>query len=539
MIPLNSFASPRLPELTLSNFRGLNNRNAATEIDDNESPDLLNIRFNEVGAVSKRMGTALVGDDKGNEKCFGLHSCYYGNGSAELLLASKGFGTAGLGYRTTGNYTEATLNASGTNNGTKLVNTADAEMEDFYCSGDGARAAGQMTFILDGTRYQGYFPSDHKIYTLSTGGTLANPASIGSILRMYKNRMYTVGSTSLPERVYFSALGDGGTFTVGDYFDVPSQSTTQLGTSGDPITVLAVWGDRLIIFKNRSIWAWDNTRLIQISNEHGCVGKRAFASTEYGLFFADNDGVYRLVGGNQIEKISRKIQGTWNVIPAARMPEICMAFFYGRLYVGTAAAGASTNNIILVNYLESPPDAEGQHPWSYWMGTSSNPLAAAQFAVYEASTTTLPILVFGAAHAQTCTIQIGTGDADYDYTAGTSTEDIASYYKTKIFNNFVWLKKLFATYKSAGVSSLLTISVETDFGADGTAKNFEMSIPGSGVYGTMTYGTGTYGGTKSIIGSTMISLRGKFFQYTIQNNQASQPWTLYQIKQVFKKLRLR
>lgn len=509
-----------MPEIELSNFRGLNNRDAITEVGNNESTDLRNVGFDTKGGITKRGGTALVGDDKGDLLTHGIHSCYYANGSAHLLMASQSATTSGLWYRTTGVYAEAVLNGA-----TKLAN-ADTEFENFY---DGAN---EMTFITDGTTYQKYQASTHKIIAAT-----ASPATVGSSIKVYKNRMYSVGGSSAPERVYYSGLGDGDSWGANDWFDVPSQSATEAGRTGDPITALVVFQERLIIFKNRSIWYYDTHQLREITDKHGCVNKRAVTATGDFLYFADNDGVYRL-SGNYIDKASKKIQATWDVIPAGRMVEVAMTYFDDKLFVATSAAGGANNNIVLVNWLRLPPDEEGQTPWSYWEGTAADPIAVKDWAVYEATTTTLPILVYGCAHAQSVTLQLDTGTADYDFSVGTSTAAIASYYKTKSFYLSARYKRLFAVYKTQSAASYLSVGYDVDFGNRTGTFNFDMKQAGD-VYGTGKYGTAIYGGQTAIIARGSVSERGKYIQYTFQNNNASQPWTLYQIKQLFKPIRIR
>lgn len=500
---------PKPPQrFAITNFYGgLNTRDAQSDIGDNESQDLLNIEFSESGSFSKRLGTNLVGDDKGNTKVLGLFSSYYGNGSAQMLMASQDASTAGLYYRTTGNWTEVTKDAGAT----KLAN-ADAEFQNFL--GD---TGIQYSFVIDGTKYQKYKPSDNTLYAAT-----ASPATIGSIIRTYKNRMYAVGSSSKPERVYFSALGNGDSWGVNDYFDVPSQAVTQTGATGDPITALASFQDRLFIFKARSTWVWDTYKLIQLSNSQGCVGKRAFVATDNYLYFADNDGVYK-ISGTYIEKISKKIQPTWDVIPAARIPEIALTYFQGKLYVATAATGASNNNIILVNYTQLPQDAERQQPWTYWSGTANNPLAAACFTVYEASTTTAPILAYGCANANTAVLQLGTGTADYEFTVTPAQDEaINAYYQTKDFFVPARYQKVFISHKAQATSYNLTITTTIDFST--TVTN------------TMDMQSGSY---DALIQSKNISRNGKYISHKVSNANASQPFTIYQIMQTYKPSRLR
>lgn len=523
MIQLPRVTKKKQYVLTLTNLiRGLNNRDASIEIGDSESPDLLNVGFAVTGALSKRKGTAIVGNDKGDKAVNGIHAAYYGNGSAQLLMAADSVtaGTRRLFYRTTGNWTEITAG------GIALVN-GDIEFESFY---DGAA---QVVFITDGTTYQKYTPSTNTL-----AAATASPTNVGTMLRLYKNRIFTAGSSTVPERVYFSDIGDGDAWTSTNYFDVPSQAITTTGTSGDPITALAVYQDRLIIFKNRSIYAWDTNQLVQISNNHGCVGKRAFCVAENQMFFADVDGIYRL-SGNFIEKASKKIQGTWNSIQASLKGKIVMTYFMGKVYVATSSSAASTNDIVLVHYPQLPQDNEGQQPWTYWSGDSTNKLAISCLTTYTATTTTDPILVGGMAVAQTYCMQLEVGDADLTQSTGTSDATILSYWKSKIFSISARHRKQFLTYMAQGSQSLLNCTVSFDFDKLTSSNSYQMAIANSSTYGTGTYGTTVYAGLPAIIGKGTISNRGKFCQFILSNNQASQPWTVYQLKETYSPITLR
>lgn len=350
--------------------------------------------------------------------------------------------------------------------------------------------------------------------------------------------MFTAGSTSLPERVYFSNIGDGDAWTSTDYFDVPSQAITTNGTSGDPVTCLAVHQDRLIIGKNRAIYAYDGNSLVEITRNHGITGKRAFCASENALYFADIDGIYRL-SGNFVEKASKKIQATWNAIPAAQKSKIAMRYFNGKIYVATAASGAAQNNIVLVHYPQLPADEEGQQPWSYWAGDSTNVLALSCLTGYTSATTTAPILVGGMAVAQTYCMQLETGNADLTQSTGASDATITSYWKSKVFSLPSRHRRQFLTYAQQSTASILNCVTSFDFDARTVSSQYPMNVTGANVYGTGVYETATYAGLNVIIGKKLISQRGKFFQFQLSNNSASQPWTVYQLQQVYSPLPLR
>jgi len=507
MIPLPTIRPRIWPTLRLSNFYGgLNTRDAPTEIANNEAQDLLNIDFTNGGGIAKRGGTNIVGDDKGSSAVLGVFAAYYASSSAQLLMASQSATTAGLWYRTTGNYTEATKDAGAT----KLANHT-VSFANFY---DGSN---QVIFLADGTSFQKYKPSDNTLYAAT-----ASPATVGSFVCVYKNRLYSVGSSSNPERIYFSGLGDGDSWGGSDFFDVPSQSVNQTGKTGDNIMALVEFQNRLIILKARSIWQYDTKQLRLISNNVGCLGKFALVATDNYLYFADNDGVYRL-SGTSLQKISLGIQPTWNLIPVSIISKVALGYFKDMLYVAASTTSATANNIILVNYMNLPPDEEGQHPWSYWKGTSANPLAAASFTSYESSTSAARIFVYGHDNAQSATVQLNTGNADYEFTGATQNESIDGYYKTKDFPLSARFKKLFLALKSRTTSYNLNVSALVDFE---TTRHLQYDMQDT-TDSAVTIGKN-------------VSYGGKYINYKFATSASSaQPFMVYDGKQVYKPIRLR
>lgn len=516
--PLPNVRSTPNSVLSIRNFSGgLNNRDSAINILDNESPDLMNVEFEEGGAVRKRNGTALVGDDVGNAKILGLFSSFYGNSSAkQVMVTNVGTTPPNLYYRTTGNWTVAAAAAFA---------DADVEFDSFL-----GVSAVQFWFFTDGTTLRTYNPSSDAV-----AAAAASPATIGPILRVYQNRLYVRGSdASKPERIYFSNLGNGEVWGASDYFDVPSQTTAQTGSTGDAITALVSFENRLIIFKRYSIWYWDTNVLRQITSQFGCVGKRAWAIVGNWLYFFSYDGIYRM-SGNFIEPVSLKIKDTIDAIPDARKPEVAMEYFDNKLFVATAAAAASNNNIVLVNYPFLSRDNEGQSPWTYWKGGSSDTLDFSVLDAYQSGSTTDPILTGGRATADSAVLQLLTGTTDYPSSAA-----IVSYYKTKQYPLIARYKRLHVYYLSQSTNSKLKVAWNVDFGQSGVGSfDFDMNVYGTDVYGTGVYGTARYGGQNATEGKVMVANSGKRIQYEFRNDQASQPWTLYEIKQVYKSKKLR
>jgi len=157
----------------------------------------------------------------------------------------------------------------------------------------------------------------------SAWGTTNCPATITpSFIAVYQDRGYAARSGAANgSRLYFSSLPSAGviTWTVGtDYIDINPDD-------GDEITALENNGNRLLIFKNRSMYRWnygqvEPDRLIGIgTSSQECVR----TNFDLGItFFANEYGAYAY-SGNRPKLISRKIQKWIDAIPAADLNSMC------------------------------------------------------------------------------------------------------------------------------------------------------------------------------------------------------------------------
>lgn len=113
-------------------------------------------------------------------------------------------------------------------------------------------------------------------------------------LTAHTQRLFCVSAdtTSLPDEVRFSDILDGQTWD-------PAGSI-RVGGDGDPITGLYSWfGNRLLVFKERSLWYIDADPLADpadwtvalISGNIGCVSHRSIAGVGADVLFLSRDGV--------------------------------------------------------------------------------------------------------------------------------------------------------------------------------------------------------------------------------------------------------
>jgi len=153
---------------------------------------------------------------------------------------------------------------------------------------------GEM-FLLDGTTF----------HDDSTDSDLTN-APQGRHIIEYKDRLY-VGNCKISglsgygrHYVRFSSppVSGGITWNSDDSFNV--------GSAREMIMGMAKIFDRLIIFKETSMWSYDGTSLRKEA-EIGCVSEKSIQVTGSSLIWANTAGIWRWSGGEP-QLISKKIQ---------------------------------------------------------------------------------------------------------------------------------------------------------------------------------------------------------------------------------------
>jgi len=142
----------------------------------------------------------------------------------------------------------------------------------------------------------------------STGGPIAK------YIERHDNRLIIAGITGQPNRVMISGKAGFAEFfhwsKGGAYIDVETDS-------GDDITGIKSFQNRLIVFKERSIWQIDLSdqtfgnftitvpSATLITGAHGCISNKTIAAVENDLFFLTREGVYVLGYEPNIQNVLR------------------------------------------------------------------------------------------------------------------------------------------------------------------------------------------------------------------------------------------
>lgn len=278
----------------ISNFGsgGMNVKTSPLIIKDNEVELALNYHADTVGSLTKRLGyTTYASQPVANKTCYGLYQFNDTSGAVgeQLLVSDNSGGTYGVVYyNNSGTWTASSLTADTVSKKTRFFTFLDYV---FRVNGNQV-----VSRSADGA-------------TFSTADNV--PATITPFFgAVFQDRCYVAnGGTSTGSRVWFSSLPSSGAITwttASDWFDINPDD-------GDQITALENNGNRLLMFKNRSMYRWtygqtEPDRLI------GCgTSSQESVKTNFDLgitFFANPRGVYAYnpVSSSRPKLISRKIQ---------------------------------------------------------------------------------------------------------------------------------------------------------------------------------------------------------------------------------------
>ncbi len=280
-----------------SDFKGgLNLRADQFNIAENESPAMLNVEVDPRGGVRRRDAVAKVNATALDDEIICLMT-HYEAGTNQVLAATLDAATtqSQVFYNddATGNFT-GPVQIGGDNpffdtaqpprhvtfndytymvNGVLMHNDAGVTATSAM-RWDGATATG-LTPDLDGSA--GHFPCSRYAATWADHVWVA----------------YTLeGADTHKNRVRFSANGDAENWTASDYIDI------DIGEDGDQITAIIPDADRLLVFKQNSIYAIagfdrDSWQVRNVTRTAGCrEGTQPVAATAGVFFWYAEEGVY-------------------------------------------------------------------------------------------------------------------------------------------------------------------------------------------------------------------------------------------------------
>lgn len=297
----------------LHKWKGLNVRETANAIGDDELSDVLNLNLTEGGELVKRTGFKTVHNDA-------IH------GGADFGAASIKI----LGFFNTSLFQQFIARA-----GAEIYTSSDAVTWTII-------AGGPWGNIEHGVQYTDKFYMVRQDNTVvQWDGTTASAIAgspTGSHCRVFKDRLFVINSYATgvtASRIYFSNPFD---FSVAGW---PATNYVGVG-EGDGDVLVGIFNvqDYLIVFKTGAMWilyvqgtdtlAWI---LRPFNSEIGCISKYTFVLYEGTLYFLSIRGVYK-TDGNTIQNLSVNVSTHFdNIIVSSVSINQSSAFVWQDKYV--------------------------------------------------------------------------------------------------------------------------------------------------------------------------------------------------------------
>jgi hypothetical protein len=327
----SGFTSPSVPVSFKGLSGGLNSSAGPLYLQPNEFSDLLNVDFDRFGSILKRNGYTALNTSAFNSdaRWTGLNWFELASGTRYLVgtcgnkiakmddLDGTWDDVTGALTITAGNLTDFAIFRD------TLIGTNGVDAP-WKWTGSGNAAALTVPTDLTDAKYVEVFQS----YTF-----LAN---------------VIVNGTAYKSRLYWSALDTIETWDAADFNDVSRDD-------GQTITGIKTLADRLVIFKERSIWLAFFTGNADVpfefqksASDVGCIAPFSIASMEGGIAFLATDGIY-LFDGNNSYKISDRITNTLQTYNTTQFAQACAMHQQDKNTYWLALPGpaATTNNRVI------------------------------------------------------------------------------------------------------------------------------------------------------------------------------------------------
>lgn len=343
---------PKLNDFSVFDFSGGVVRNRSSYANKkNEVRLAYNFDFDDFGVAKRRKGSYQFGTTPASSPTISYGTSYIhgtgGNMDSSFLIFSKGsnancyrlFSTSLTGNITTASTTANVIDNTGfaaatstleingdiitytaVPSATAFTVTASTILKTHYtgapvnqwstavASGVDARSGLYgVAFSAAGSAAELFLGGRATMARTTAGASFASVTSNGSnmFLVAYRSRIYGVGdggsdTNSSPLRVAFSNYGVGTTWTAADFFDV-RESLREMNTG------LRVLNDNLIIFKNNSLFTYNEYTLKQRSASVGAYNNEVIQEIDGLLYTFCPQGVF-VTNGVTSKKISQPVE---------------------------------------------------------------------------------------------------------------------------------------------------------------------------------------------------------------------------------------
>ena len=319
--------------------------------------------------------------------------------------------------------------------------------------------------------------------------------------------------TYLPTRIYWCNVRDFTTWSATSWIEISMQD-------GQPITGMYPLADRLVVFKERSIYnlfftgdaALPFVYLISNSPTVGCMAPYSIQEVENGLVFLSYDGFYYYDSNNSY-KMSLQIQNTISGLNLTRLSQAksLKQRNKNRYMCAVPSAFSNYNDTVIV--------------WDWILNA---------FSVYEGIYASAMRTCFIGGNTEqiyhSCyegfTYQMDTGVDDYPN--GVQTP-ISAYYWTnwKAFGDAMMQKaspNVTIYYESN--NAILTFGYSYDFDSGIDYQNTFSTATGTAVYGSAIWDTSVYAGTGGQYIRQDLSGRGRVIRFYFENSNMSETFQI-------------
>lgn len=369
---------------------GLNDTGSPFYLEDNESPDLLNIDFDRFGSIMPRNGYQVLNTTalSTTNACLGLYWLRV------PLTSGSAYDTAI--YNT--DLYSASVWVTGSSKAIAVIldkvykmDALDGTWTDITQSGPKLSTDGELH--CDFTTFNGklLLTNDADIpkqwdLTTNLTNSISNMTVVTGLTQArfvvnFQNYCLmancVVSGNDAPTRVYWSAFKDETSWDAADYMEVGYND-------GQEITGFKVLGDKLIVYKTKSIWYISFTGnadipflVFKTNSSIGCSAPFSIQEVEKGQIFLSYDGLWYFDGINSY-KLSDKINNLLrNKVNRDRITYAKSAYQFDKnRYLLSVASSTSTFNDMVITLTYDPYQTTGLlFKASKYAGISSSNMA--------------------------------------------------------------------------------------------------------------------------------------------------------------------
>lgn len=488
---------------------GLNFREDMASLNENETPDCMNVRILPQGGFERRKTIGNVNDTgftAGNMRNLWQ---FLGNGVSQIIVQDGNDAAYSTGTGTFTAINPDALATTGIMRAASMARISSANSERCYIQ----RNAEQVAWKWSGSAATVLAAAEgayNENIAAPAGGRMPTARYIVS----HQNFMfhgYTVeGGTTFKSRIRFSHPLEPEDYRANDFIDVGAND-------GDVITGLASMASVLYIFKKRSVWAltgYDTLtfQLQKVADGLGAVNQEAIASNDSEVFFFDQaKGVFAISPTRQTTGYSSapsRVAWLWpklapkltdNTIPHAYVPNVTMGWLDSRLFVAVPWRSSTTNTRTFV----FDPLCGKEGAWYlYRYGSDSAPIDIGPMLEWGEATSTGANRFLAIGNGGTYLYYLMSANGTTDTVAsGPTTTTFSSYLTTAFFAagkpglKKRWRRPTFVVDATTTVT--LGVSVYADYKsltAKSTNSVLVTSAAGGGaVWGEFTWGAFTWG----------------------------------------------